>query len=179
MLDYYQNFLSPQESAQLMNWLDASEEVNWQSETFRIYGREVTAPRTLTWFGDAGLNYRYTGCDHFTHGWPEPLQRIRQKVHALSGLTFNFVLLNRYQSGAQYMGWHKDDERGAAATIASLSLGASRRFRVDSNTSGERETLQLEDGSLLVFDGRQRHCLPATKRCDLPRINLTFRRIQA
>ena len=41
----------------------------------------------------------------------------------------------------------------------------------------ERTNLELGAGSLLLFDGRQRHCLRATrKNCGL-RINLTFRQI--
>jgi hypothetical protein len=35
----------------------------------------------------------------------------------------------------------------------------------------------LGNGSLLVFDGRQRHCLRATKKPCGVRINLTFRLI--
>ena len=42
-----------------------------------------------------------------------------------------------------------------------------------------RTNLELGEGSLLLFDGLQRHCLRATKKnCGL-RINLTFRQISA
>ena len=42
----------------------------------------------------------------------------------------NSVLANRYRDGRDAMGWHSDDEPelGARPLIASLSLGATRRF---------------------------------------------------
>jgi alkylated DNA repair dioxygenase AlkB len=42
------------------------------------------------------------------------------------------VLLNLYRNGVDSMGWHSDDERelGERPVIASVSLGATRRFRL-------------------------------------------------
>jgi alkylated DNA repair dioxygenase AlkB len=79
------------------------------------------------------------------------------------------------------MGWHRDDEAGCLGDIASLSLGAVRRFAIDLSADYAeqvlRESVDLANGSLLVFDGRQRHCLRATKRPVGMRINLTFRNL--
>ena len=43
---------------------------------------------------------------------------------------FNSVLANLYRDGRDCMGWHSDDEPelGPAPVIASVSLGATRRF---------------------------------------------------
>lgn len=181
---FIEGFLAP---AVAQNWLvqlENSDWVEWQRETFSIFGRQVEAPRTLSWFGDAGLNYRYTGIDHCAVGWPEPLQRLKGQVEMTAGQSFNFLLLNRYADGCEYMGWHRDDEHGCRGDIASLSLGAPRRFSIDQTIpqhqgiqQTQRQTLALGNGSLLVFDGRQRHCLRATKKSCGVRINLTFRLI--
>jgi alkylated DNA repair dioxygenase AlkB len=174
-------FLSANEAKSLQNWLFAASEVLWQQEYFKIYGRQVVAPREIAWFGDAGLNYRYAQLDHPTQGWPEPLFKLKRLVEGEVGLPFNFLLLNKYADGSQYMGWHRDDEVGCIDSIASLSLGAVRRFSIDRIIGGSsctvRESLDLDSGSLLVFDGRQRHCLRATKRSVGLRINLTFRHL--
>jgi alkylated DNA repair dioxygenase AlkB len=66
--------------------------------------------------------------------------------------------------------------------IASLSLGATRRFALKPRDGGtQRLALALPHGSLLVMRGdtqrRYRHALPRTARPVGPRINLTFRRI--
>jgi alkylated DNA repair dioxygenase AlkB len=94
------------------------------------------------------------------------------------------VLANLYRDGADYMGWHSDDERalGPQPVIASLSLGATRRFRVKSRHAPARElALDLPAGSLLVMRGDTqehfRHALPKTAKPVGERINLTFRRI--
>lgn len=85
------------------------------------------------------------------------------------------------------MGWHRDDERdlGPAPVIASLSLGAPRRFLVKAHGDPGAKALAIElpHGSLLVMAGdfqrRYRHALPRTARAVGARINLTFRNVVA
>ena len=172
---YQRDFLPSKDADHWLNWLQQENNVAWAKESFSIFGRRVTAPRRLAWFGDAGLNYRYTGTDHMAEGWPTALSALRDRVQAVAAQEFNFLLLNRYANGQQYMGWHRDDEAGCAGNIASLSLGAPRRFRYESEINGKSEQIDLEHGSLLRFDGRRRHCLAKTVRPVEERINLTFR----
>jgi|TARA_Y100000991_G_scaffold199227_1_gene170819 alkylated DNA repair dioxygenase AlkB len=172
---YQRDFLPSKDADHWLNWLQQENNVAWARESFSIFGRRVTAPRRLAWFGDAGLNYRYTGTDHMAEGWPTALSALRDRVQAVAAQEFNFLLLNRYANGQQYMGWHRDDEAGCAGNIASLSLGAPRRFRYESEINGKSEQIDLEHGSLLLFDGRRRHCLAKTVRPVEERINLTFR----
>jgi alkylated DNA repair dioxygenase AlkB len=101
------------------------------------------------------------------------------------GLTFDSVLANRYRDGRDSMGWHSDDEKelGPDPVIASVSLGAGRRFRLRHRSRPDLATLDLvlEHGSLLVMQGATqhhwKHCLPRTARPVGERINLTFRRV--
>ena len=80
------------------------------------------------------------------------------------------------------MGWHSDDEieLGDAPTIASLSLGASRRFLLRNKRDHSfQQTFELNHGSLLIMAGETQqywqHCVPKTRKVTEPRINLTFR----
>jgi alkylated DNA repair dioxygenase AlkB len=82
------------------------------------------------------------------------------------------------------MGWHSDDEPelGAAPTIASLSFGAVRRFRLRHRRDPAlRLELELAPGSLLLMRGSTqalyRHDLPRTARPLGPRLNLTYRHV--
>ena len=81
------------------------------------------------------------------------------------------------------MGWHSDAEPELKkdGAIASLSLGAGRRFLFKHKITGEKVELQLEHGSLLVMKGVTQtfwlHSLPVSKRVAAPRVNLTFRTI--
>jgi alkylated DNA repair dioxygenase AlkB len=116
--------------------------------------------------------------------WPQALLPVRARLREELGLDCNSVLANLYRDGRDRMGWHRDDERelGPRPVIASLSLGAARRFvlkqRADAKVS---RAITLPHGSLLLMAGdtqaRYRHALPATAKAVGPRINLTFRRI--
>lgn len=142
-----------------------------------LYGRRLMTPRLVAWYGDAGLDYRYSRRSHPADGWPEPLARLRRRLREEAGGDFNFVLLNRYRNGDDSMGWHRDDEAGIEKRIASISLGADRRFLLRGETDPRSTRIDLEDGSLLVFDGSIKHCLPRSRRPLGERINLTFRQV--
>jgi alkylated DNA repair dioxygenase AlkB len=83
------------------------------------------------------------------------------------------------------MGWHSDDEPvlGPNPSIASLSLGATRRFKLRHKSAADIAplTLELHNGSLLLMAGptqhHWQHSVPRSARINQPRINLTFRHI--
>jgi len=149
----------------------------WHSESVHLFGRRYPVPRLVAWSGDAGVNYRYSGCDHVCEGWHPLLRGLRDRLRETAELDANLVLINRYRDGQDAMGWHRDDEAGLTTLVASVSLGAPRRFLM--RPSGEKAAtgLVLEHGSLLLMDGRQPHSLPRTRRPVGERINLTFRRL--
>ena len=170
------DYLSSQEAQALTIWLRNSDHVNWVIEEFSIFGRNLCVPRETAWFGDPGVVYRYTGLDHGGLGWPVELGNLRDDLCEMAGVNFNFVILNKYRSGSDYMGWHTDAERGAEPQIASLSVGAKRTFKIRQHPD-ETASYDLGDGALLMFDGRNRHQLPRRAGQDKERINMTFRRI--
>jgi alkylated DNA repair dioxygenase AlkB len=79
------------------------------------------------------------------------------------------------------MGWHRDNEKEIVteSSIASVSLGAARKFAFKHATTSERLQIELANGSLLNMKGSIQqhwyHSLPKTKRIKQIRINLTFR----
>ena len=97
------------------------------------------------------------------------------------GVAFDSVLANLYRDGRDAMGWHADDEPelGPEPVIASVSLGATRRFVLRHRDGAPRLAIHLPAGSLLLMQGatqaHYRHALPRTARPVGPRINLTFR----
>jgi alkylated DNA repair dioxygenase AlkB len=173
---YLPGFLPPAQAGELHQHLLDS--VCWQREQLRLYGRHIEVPRLLTWCGDPGLNYRYSGTDHVCHGWLDVLQPLKDQLARHHGLVANLVLVNRYRHGGDYMGWHKDDERGHGRWVASVSLGARRRFLLRPPGTDRSVRLDLEPGSLLLMDSTWRHALPKTRRPVNERINLSFRRVE-
>jgi alkylated DNA repair dioxygenase AlkB len=64
------------------------------------------------------------------------------------------------------MGWHSDPEaQGAYSVIATLSVGATRKFAFKHKVSGARRALELQHGQLIVMRGTtQQHWLHALMR---------------
>jgi alkylated DNA repair dioxygenase AlkB len=159
--------------------------IPWEVHRIRLFGREIDSPRLSAWIGDPGAAYRYSGATFAPHPWPAALLALRERVAAAAGVRFNSVLANRYRDGRDYMGWHSDDERdlGPRPVIASLSLGAPRRFRLKHRTLAQHElSLELVPGSLLLMRGltqrHYRHALPKSAKAQGERINLTFREVR-
>ena len=112
------------------------------------------------------------------------LSEIRRRLVWELDCEFNSVLANLYRDGRDCMGWHSDNEPelGPQPVIASLSLGATRRFVLkDRREPSQKLEIALPHGSLLVMRGdtqqHYRHALPRTAKPGGERINLTFRRI--
>lgn len=137
-------------------------------------------PRLIASYGDAGVTYRYSGTTNVALPWTETLLEIKRRIEAVEG-RYNYCLLNRYRSGQDSMGLHADNEPEMGEMIGSVSLGATRRFRIKHNTSKETMSFALSHGSLLIMAGTMqqfwKHEVPKTKLPVDERINLTFREI--
>jgi alkylated DNA repair dioxygenase AlkB len=156
----------------------------WRQERIRLFGEEHPLPRLTAWHGDPGAGYVYSGLLQQPHAWTVSLAALRDRVTDQAGHRFDSVLLNLYRDGADTVAWHADDEPelGSAPVIASVSLGATRRFRIRRRDDHARcIDLQLGAGSLLIMRGPLQqlceHTVPRTARPVGPRINLTFRRV--
>jgi alkylated DNA repair dioxygenase AlkB len=153
----------------------------WERHRITVYGRSLDAPRLSCWIGDAA--YTYSGTRFEPHPWPAALDRVRERLERELDAGFNSVLANLYRDGNDRLGFHRDSEPelGPEPLIASISLGATRRFRLRERAGRGSHGIDLEHGSLLVMAGpTQRHWLhavPPTARTVGQRINLTFRRV--
>ncbi len=162
------------------------EQVVWRQDNLSIGGRSIPMPRLQAWYGDAEANYCYSGLMMQPLPWTQLLREIKKRVEGLSAESFNAVLLNLYRDGRDSVGWHADDEPGLGANpvIASLSLGATRVFRLQHRKNKHLNyKVELDHASLLVMRGATQHCwrhqLPKTARQVGERINLTFRLIKS
>ena len=157
--------------------------VPWETHRIRLFGRWVDSPRLSCWIGDAEAAYTYSGTRFEPHAWSPGLQDLRRQLATELGSEFNSVLANRYRDGRDCMGWHSDNEAslGMQPVIASVSLGASRRFVLKHRQGAPKVELSLPHGSLLVMGGETQsnyqHALPRTAKPVGERINLTFRRV--
>ena len=160
------------------------ETTQWRQDTMKIYGKVTPLPRLTAWYGDHGARYIYSGIVNEPLPWTAALSEIKKLVEEISGVAFNGVLLNRYRTGKDSMGWHSDDEPefGPNPVIASVSFGGTRNFQFRHKRRKElKASIELTHGSLLIMRGgtqeNWQHQIPKTAKPVQERLNLTFRRI--
>lgn len=180
-IDLYHQFFNESTSYQLLETL--KQEINWQQEYIKIYGKENPVPRLTAWHGDEGYAYTYSGIRMEPAPWTETLLFIKQQIEPIAKVKFNSVLLNFYRDGKDGVAWHSDDEPelGNYPVIASVSFGGTRKFslKLKDKTRSEKHDILLSNGDLLLMKGETQkywyHQIPKTKKTVFPRINLTFR----
>jgi alkylated DNA repair dioxygenase AlkB len=182
-LELIERFIAPEASDELLAALCA--ELPLAQRPIRIMGRTIMQPRLVSWIGDEGTAYTYSGVLNEPAPWPERLLELRAAVSRAADAPFNSVLCNLYRDGNDSMGFHADaePELGPEPVIASLSLGATRRFQLrHKKHASDRLDLELAGGSLLVMRGalqqHYRHAVPKQRAITVPRLNLTFRVIR-
>jgi alkylated DNA repair dioxygenase AlkB len=178
------NFMPADKSKIYYNALLAN--INWKQEEIKMYGKTYLVPRKTAWYGYPDFNYKYSGIMCNPDPWTKELIDIKKVIeHFLPGENFNSVLLNLYKDGNDKVSWHADDEPelGNNPTIASVSLGAVRRFDLKHKDDPEQKLqIELTSGSLVIMTGALQHNwlhqIPVQKKINEPRINLTFRTIK-
>ena len=85
--------------------------------------------------------------------WTPQLESLKAICEQKAGKSFNSLLLNLYRNGDDKVSWHSDNESelGYEPCIASLSLGAVRRFKFRHLESREVVECSLPPGSLVVL----------------------------
>ena len=176
-----------------LSWIDATDadrllialrdELAWEQREIVMFGRRVLQPRLIAWAGSLG--YRYSGQTLEPRAPTPTTAALMARVVEHTQVPFNHVLINRYRDGSDSIGLHADDEPelGPDPVVATLSLGATRRFVLKPRRarSGRSRSVDVHHGSLLVMGGTcQRHYVHGvTRQSDVAseRISLTFRRL--
>jgi alkylated DNA repair dioxygenase AlkB len=148
----------------------------------RLYGKTMHMRRSVGFFSDVGAGYAYSGQVTKAKPLTEVLRNLLAKVNEQLGTTFNGLLINLYADGTETIGAHSDSPEGLAddGSVASLSLGADRIFRVR-HKSKHAATVDVgtRHGQLLMmencFQDEFTHEIPVQKKIFGPRVSITFR----
>ena len=180
-LFYFKDFLTPEKSS--INIALLLQELPFKNDETIVFGKHRVMNRLTAWVGDLPFTYGYSQIKRKADPWTINLLSLKTKVEEKTNYPFNSCLLNYYPTGGDGMGWHADNEKelGQKPVIASLSLGAERKFSFKHIQTKEKIDIQLANGSLLLMSGEiqhyWKHALPKTKKVNKPRLNLTFRTI--
>ena len=161
----------------LPGWLQGSDRLfaalldalSWSQRTERIQGRDIPQPRLTCFLPIEDL--------------VDELAVLRSAGETLSrryAVRFERVGVNLYRDGRDSVAWHGDRVARdmATATIAIVSLGHPRRFRLRPREGGTGLGFDLGRGDLLVMGGTcqrtWKHSVPKVAEAG-PRISVTFR----
>jgi len=178
---YYGNIISEEQIGSF--YLELINKIEWKHEVVVMFGKEITTKRKVAFYSDPGIEYCYAQKTKKGQNWIPVLVEIKRIVESFTGNSYNACLLNLYHDGAEAMGWHADDEIEIKtnSSIASLSIGAERKFSFKNKATQETKSILLENGSLLEMKGALQknwlHSLPKSSKIKTPRINLTFRQM--
>lgn len=181
-ITYKSNFLN--ENTRLELFQVFLKNLAWEHDTLILFGKKIISKRKVAWYGDKGLQYTYSHIQKTALPWTIELYQLKLLVEEATKKRYNSCLLNLYHDGEEGMGWHADNEKelDLSSGIASISLGATRKFLFKHRQTKLVVPLILENGSLLYMDEASQqnwlHSLPKSKKVKELRINLTFRKIR-
>jgi alkylated DNA repair dioxygenase AlkB len=181
IVNYYGRIFSKTDADRFFNSLLTT--IDWRNDEAVIYGKLIVTKRKVGWYGDRDFEYTYSNTTKRALSWTEELLQLKSIIEKRTNEQFNSCLLNLYHNGEEGMAWHSDAEKDLKkdGAIGSLSFGAERQFSFKHKHTGEKVSVILEHGSLLVMKGTTQthwlHRLPPTKKVTRPRVNLTFRTI--
>ncbi len=174
------DFMSKNDSEELFKHLYDGFE--WFQSDMPMYGKIVKTPRLQCVMATEGSKPSLYS-KRAPLKWDPAVDKIREKIEKTLKMSksFDYVLMNLYRDGNDYISWHRDREAEGEGKniIASLSLGATRKFILKHSTKEVEKTFFLTSGSLIVMAGETqkswKHTVPKEKKVTTPRINLTFR----
>lgn len=150
--------------------------------TFRIRGKEAKPKRLMLAHGDTNTSYAFSGTSLPANPWTPLTIELRDKVEKETACTFNYVLLNLYKDGNDFISHHKDNETclNVNFPIAVLSFGGKRT--IEFKRSNVPSTfIELEHGSFYSISKPSNELFthgiaPEPDNKDM-RISLTFRHL--
>lgn len=181
VVNYFGTLFSSKEADKYLRCL--LNKIEWRNDEVVMYGRRIITKRKAAWYGDKPYKYTYSNTTKKALPWISELLELKEVIEQLSNESFNSCLLNLYHDGSEGMTWHSDAEKDLQkhSSIGSLSFGVERKFSFKHKVNKNTVSLILQHGSLLMMKGETQshwlHCLPTTKKANLPRVNLTFRTI--
>ncbi|KAK3259154.1 hypothetical protein CYMTET_31814 [Cymbomonas tetramitiformis] len=130
-----------------------------EAQFYRMFGKRVRVPRRQGLFAEQSLTYKFSGLT--IPSKPITMHPFMKTLLDSVTDTHNAVFVNWYENGKDYVSAHSDDERELVEgnCIISVSLNATRTFRIRSNKggaysfAGDKLDIELGDGDVFVMGG--------------------------
>lgn len=149
----------------------------------KIYGKVAHQNRSVSFFSDTSVGYRYSGQLARSKPLTGSLRDFLAAINESFRAEFNGILINKYEDGSESIGKHSDDEGALdpCAGVVSVSVGAVRTFRIRCKiTDAIVANVPTEPGKIIQmwgdFQKEFTHEIPVEKRVKGVRYSFTFRK---
>lgn len=147
-----------------------------------VYGRVCKQRRDVSFFSDTSIGYKYSGKLAPSKPLTPGLLKILKYINKIYNAQFNGILINRYNTGQDYISAHSDDERNLDPIgVVAISHGESRIFRIRNKETKEIVIdIFTENNTVLHMGGDFQkeftHEIVKEKGIMQPRYSFTFRK---
>jgi len=186
---YQDNFIS--EGDEILQLLNNDIIYNSAEESkIKIFGKEIEIPRRQVAYGETGTSYKFSGTTVVAKNWNDDnelckfILKVKNKISQEFDFDPNFVLINRYDNGDQYIGFHSDDEKDLVSDspIVGVTFGHSRELIFKNNKTNKKKSIVTKHGSIYSINyptnKYYKHSIPKTKHVNTFRISFTFRKMK-
>jgi alkylated DNA repair dioxygenase AlkB len=161
---------------------EVDSELDYHPE-IKIFGKICHQQRSIGFYSDTSVGYNYSTTITPSKEMKPCLIELLGYINNKFDASFNGILINKYESGEEYIGKHSDDERGLQPTcgVIAMSFGAVRKFRIRDKITGKivLDVPTEQNKIIQMFGNFQKeftHEIPVEKKVKDCRYSLTFRR---
>ena len=147
-----------------------------------VYGRMCKQRRSIGFFSDESVGYKYSGQMEKAQPLTENLRLLLNYINNKFESDFNGILVNKYRDGNDYISEHSDNEKEISDKgVISVSYGAVRKFRIRNKiTKKIIKNIPTENYQIIEMAGNFQkeflHGIPIEKKVKDERISFTFRK---
>lgn len=147
-----------------------------------IYNKPATFHRCIGFFSDESMGYNYTRQIQKALPLSNNLKLLLKNINDKYSTQYNAILINKYNTGSDYIGKHSDDEKFIDNSgVFAISYGATRTFRVRNKITNKKVLdVKINSGDVLIMKGDFQkeftHEIPIEKKIKECRYSFTFRR---
>jgi alkylated DNA repair dioxygenase AlkB len=147
----------------------------------KIFDKIVNQRRDVGFFSSTSIGYYYSGLLAKSKPMNPSLNMLLRAINKMFGSEFNGILINRYNSGDEYIGPHSDDEKNLDSTgVVAISCGGERIFRIRNKyTKKIFQDIPISNLDIIHMGGDFQkeftHEIPTTKKLVDIRYSFTFR----
>jgi len=136
------------------NWFQYCMKLPLESNpTSKLYGKEITMHRSVGFFSDASIGYKYSNrlFPSISFGAYPILLELLTQINKTFGTDYNGILINVYHNDNDYISQHADDEKDldTSKKVISISLGKKRTFRVSQPKANEQNPVNIVSASVM------------------------------